>query len=106
MRDDTKRYRGPVRMGTKDEDWLYRSASQGAPPPVFAFKYSQAAENRPVSVLRKSKGAKAYQNKGVNRFLRRPPSVHGPCRDPRSVETHYHLVETHYHLTVTVSQCW
>ncbi len=35
MRDDTKRYRGPVRMGTKDEDWLYRSGSQGAPPPLF-----------------------------------------------------------------------
>src|SRR3989441_8290545 len=32
MRDDTKRYRGPVRMGTKGEDWLYRSASQSAPP--------------------------------------------------------------------------
>jgi hypothetical protein len=59
MRDDTKRYRGPVRMGTKDEDWLYRSGNQGAPPPVFAFKYSQAAENRPVSVLAKIQGCES-----------------------------------------------
>jgi len=84
MRDDTKRYRGPVRMGTKDEDWLYRSASQGAPPPVFAFKYSQAAENRPVSVLQKSKGAKPIKTKELVDFCVAPPSVHGPVETQAS----------------------